>query len=312
MAYTAGDLILDTHYNDFATQINTVWGAGAGSNGYGQSNTISPVSDGQLISATQWATLLARISTAASHQGTTLTAITPPVAGDVISAYTALAGNLSAISTNRLNAAGTGTDITTGGVGQRTTAWVTAISMAYTITFNSADEARYFFNAGGTIRIAFSRSGGQAHAKNSEWTNLCSQCGTIVFSNGAGTATIAGTAYTGTNKVGGSGTVYNLQSTFGALDLATTDTEIFRQYEDSGPYTATYLRVLARSNATGLGNTVTITVIYQDDAADNSIPASIDYVDGTLQTTMVIRPPSTSFLTNTWGTPTMSCSVSGG
>ena len=35
MAYATGDTILDTHYNDFATSVNTLWGTGSRDDGYG-------------------------------------------------------------------------------------------------------------------------------------------------------------------------------------------------------------------------------------------------------------------------------------
>ena len=52
MAYQTGDIILDTHYNGFVTSVNTMWGAGTGVRGYGQSTTVSTVSDGTTITAT--------------------------------------------------------------------------------------------------------------------------------------------------------------------------------------------------------------------------------------------------------------------
>jgi hypothetical protein len=64
MAYTSGDTILDDHYNDFATSVNAIWGTGTGDSGYGESSTVSAVSAGATITATQWTTLLARISSA--------------------------------------------------------------------------------------------------------------------------------------------------------------------------------------------------------------------------------------------------------
>ena len=89
MAYTTGDTILDNHYNDFATSVNAVWGSGSGDSGYGQTDTVSSVSAGTTITAAQWTTLLARISSAASHQGSSITSISSPSAGDTISAYAA-------------------------------------------------------------------------------------------------------------------------------------------------------------------------------------------------------------------------------
>lgn len=310
MAYQLGDVILDDHYNDFATQINSVWSTGSGATGYGQTNSVSAVAAGNVITATQWSTLLARISSAASHQGTTLTAITPPTTGNTVSAFTALQSNITAITNSRANAAASGTDITTGGVGQRTTSWTASVTMTYTITFASADAARYFFNAGGQIRISRSRSVGTAHEKNTEWAALCTAAGTTVIGNGAAAATIAGTSYNaGTTKIGGSGTVNTLSTALGYHSLTTSDQVAFRQYSATSPYTTNYLDVLIREDATGA--VLTVTVRFIDAAADDSIPAALDVVDGTLQTNLVLRPPSTTYITNTWGTPTISVSVSG-
>ena len=62
MAYQTGDNILDTHYNDFGTSVNALWGTGTGDAGYGESTTVSTVSDGDTITAAQWSTVLSRIT----------------------------------------------------------------------------------------------------------------------------------------------------------------------------------------------------------------------------------------------------------
>lgn len=73
MAYQSGDIILDDHYNGFRNTVNNVWGTGSGDRGYGQTSVVAAVAAGATITATQWSTLLSRISSAASHQGTALT-----------------------------------------------------------------------------------------------------------------------------------------------------------------------------------------------------------------------------------------------
>ena len=98
MAYATGDTILDTHYNDFATSVNALWGTGTGDRGYGESTTVSTVSDGTTITAAQWTTLLARITSMASHQGSSITSISNPSAGDTIEAYTALSTKIGTIA----------------------------------------------------------------------------------------------------------------------------------------------------------------------------------------------------------------------
>ena len=181
MAYTSGDLILDDHYNTFATgnaggsatdsaNVNNVWGVGSGDRGYGQSTTLSAVSAGTAVTATQWATMLDRISSMASHQGTSITSISNPTTGDTISAYTALSTNITAIYNARLNNAGFGTTSTTNTTGSGS--WSTSTVHEITVTFADINSARYFFNAGGEIRIDTAISGGTSDGKYNEWADL--------------------------------------------------------------------------------------------------------------------------------------------
>ncbi len=214
MAYSSGSVILDDDYNIFATgnaagtgddnvaNINTVWGSGTGDKGYGQTNTVSAVSAGSTITATQWATLLTRMTSIANHQGTSITAISNPTAGDTIEAYAALSTNITNIFNNRNNAAANGSDITANGTTTTTGSWDVQAATTKTVTFSSADELRHFFNAGGMIRMSFSRTGGTASSKNTEWSDLLTKTGTIVVTGAAASKTIASTTYTGTTKIG--------------------------------------------------------------------------------------------------------------
>lgn len=296
MAYATGDTILATHYNDFTTSVNTVWGTGTGDRGYGQSNTVSSVSIGNTVTATQWSTLLARISSAASHQGSSITAITSPVAGDTISAYAALSGNITTIDTNRLNITSPNyTD--TSDTGSGSGSWTTSTVHTFTLTWASGDEARYYYNAGGSTQFSFSRSGGTSHTKNTEWSNLATACGTVIF------------AAQGTTKSGGSGTVETEATTIGYHDMSTGNQLIFRQYEGDSPYTSNYIAIQALSNgAQGAngdsGSVLTFTITWADAAADNFD----DTVDGTVTNTITHRTPNTTELNNaSWtGAPTYS------
>jgi len=321
MAYTSGDTILDDHYNIFVqggassvdhntANVNTVWGSGTSDKGWGQSGGLSTVSAGSTITATQWVNLLNRCNTIASHQGTTLTAISNPSVGDTISAYTALSGNITSLYNNRLNCAASGTDITTGGSRTGTNTWYTNQQTVFTVTFASTDAARYFFNAGGRIALSFSRSGGTASSKNTGWTNLCSACGTLYFTGGSGTATIAGGSYTGTNKSGGSGTTTTLTTTTGWHDYTAAYVEHFKQYDATYLYTSNYIKVEGYKS----GANIYYRVTFQDDANTSGNPSATqdEPVDGTLAATMVIKPPATTYLSASWGTPTMSSTAFSG
>jgi len=295
MTYTTGSVITAADYTAFANRVNTVWGSGANNFGYGQTNTVATLGSGASITATQWATLLTRISSAASHQGTSITAITNPTVGDTISAYAALDTNITAITTGAMNATASGSDsnVTT----TTTSAWTSSATTSKTITWGSVDQMRYFFNAGGMIRLSFSRSGGAANPQNTSWTTMLSNVGTIVLTGQGDPAknkTIAGTSYFGTTKIGGAGTPTTLAEGTGAFNLTGTSVELFKQFNTTYEYTSNYTQI----NASISGSTITFAVSLIDAAA-----GAVDSVDGTLTMNTTVRFPSTSTLTNTWGTP---------
>ena len=306
MTYSTGSTILDDDYNIFATgnaagtgdnnvaNINTVWGTGTADKGYGQGSTLSPVSAGNTITATQWATLISRMTAIANHQGTSITAITEPVIGDTIAAYAALSTNITSIFNNRRNATASGSDLTTNGTTQTTSSWGVSAATTKTITFSSANAARYFFNAGGQIRISFSRSGGTSNQKNTAWTNLLTAVGTLVWTGSSSSTTIAGTTYTGLTKIGGSGTPAVL-SAVGVLDMSASSTQRFKQLDSTYLYTSNYIEIFTAWS----GTVLTISTTLYD--IDDEDPAA---VDGTLTMSTVIRQPSTTYITNSWGTPT--------
>ena len=214
MTYSSGNTILDDDYNGFKDDINAIWSTGSGDSGYGQS-AISAVSAGSTITATQWGSLLTPMTSAGAHQNTSLSPIGNPSAGDTIQAYTTLASNITDITSGRLDANASGSD--SSAATTTTSAWSTTATTSKTITFASANQLRYFFNAGGMIRMSFSRSGGSSTTQNTSWTNLLSATGTIVATGSAASKTIAGTVYTGTSKIGGSGTENTLNTAYGAV-----------------------------------------------------------------------------------------------
>jgi len=308
MTYSAGNTIIDDDYNIFATgnaagsgdnnvaNINTVWGSGTGDKGYGQSSTLSAVSAGNTVQATSWANLVARNTSLANHQGSSITSITQPTAGNTISAFTALSTNITTTFNNRNNAAGSGSDSTV--TSSSTSGWNNSATLSKTFTFSSANAYRYFFNAGGMIRISWSRSGGTSSDQNTTWTNLLTASGTLVLTGAAASKSIAGTSYTGLTKIGGSGTPTTLVTTEGAYALNSTPSLNFKQVP-SAPYGANEIEV-------SYSTTSTVITIYTDLSDDYAPPdpASPDNIDGTLSQVSTIRYPSTTYLTNTWGTVT--------
>jgi hypothetical protein len=324
MTYALGSVILADDYNIFAqggagapnnnvANINTVWGIGTNDKGYGQTTLpiVSTVSAGtNVVTATQWTTLLNRIASAATHQNSSITPITNPTAGDTISAFAALSTNITTIFNNRLNCVSSGSSITSGGTVSRTTSWATSVTFTQTVTFASGDAARYFFNAGGRVTLTYSRSGGSVNSQNTAITDLCTACGTITITGGSGTATISGGSFTGTNKTGGSGSP-TIASTTGYYDLTTANVQVFTQSASSYyGYEGNSLTINIKSNGTQGSNADAGSILTI--ATTIAKPGGLTTVDGTLTATLTLLPSETTNLTTTsWGTPTLAGSQTG-
>jgi len=309
MTYSAGNTIVDDDYNIFATgnaagtgdasvaNINTILGTGSGIFGYGQSGGLTPVTAGSTVLASEWANLITRNTTLASHQGTSITAISNPSGGDTIAAYAALSANVTATFNNKLNAAASGSDASVSSV--TTTSWNTSAVLTKTFTFASRDQLRYFFNAGGMIRLNWSRTGGTASSQNTSWTNTLTAAGTIVITGIGTSKTIAGVAYTGVTKIGGSGTTRTLLTGTGVLSpIASSEQLLYDQIPPSG-YGDNEIQVYG--SIPNNGTVLTLKTDLSDDYTPPD-PGSPDLVNGTLTQVSTIRPPSTTHLTASWGT----------
>jgi hypothetical protein len=256
--------------------------------------------------------LVNTIASMASHQGTAITARTAPVTGNTVSILSALNTDITNCFNNRGNAAAVGTQFTgwTGTnsltAGRGAGAW--SISFVNTVTFASADAARYFFNAGGLIKIDVSKTA-TGNTGDPEWNDLANTlCGDIYISGGAYSQTIAGTVYQGTKQVGGSGTPNILTTTTGWFDLTGTPTIVYKQFADTAPYTANFIQHSLSATATVL----TITTLWSASDGDpiSGGSASVGATPGTAPTTIVTYfPPSTTYLSAAWGTPSVAATT---
>lgn len=330
MTYTTGGLIQAADYNGFvndsANNINAVWSTGSGDKGWGQT-AISTVSAGGTVTATQWATLVANLATAGQQTSSTLTSRTQPVAGNIISVLANVATDINTVTGNRGNAAAIGTEYgvfsgttsKTTATGSGTSAWT--ITFTHTITFPSANQARYFWNAGGLVRLQYGKSSTGTDT-DPDWNTFAGKCGSIYLSgrvNGA-SQTIAGTAYTGTTRIGGTGGTQNvLTTTTGWYNLTTSPTTIFELANDVSPYSGEYIRTTATATSSTVLTLVTTWVSDGSSGAGTSADISggtgvsspaTSIGAATAPTTLVTYlPPSTTYLANSWGTPSIAASV---
>lgn len=323
MTYSTGGLIEATDYNGFVSttagaNVNNVWSTGSGDAGWGQS-ALATVSAAGTITATQWASLVNTLSSMGAHTNTTITARTAPTTGGTIAVLAALNTDLTNITNNRQNAAAVGSQFTgwTGtnhsAAGRAGASWT--MTFVNTITWASADAARYFFNAGGIIKIDVSKTA-TGETGDPEWNDLANTlCGDIYITGGTATQTIAGTAYTGTTKIGGTGAPTILATTTGWNDLSpgAAATIVYKQFADTAPYTNNYIQHSIAKNAGSTALTITTVWAASDGDSISGGTAPTGATPGTAPCTIVTYfPPSTTYLTNTWGTPTVAATYTAG
>ena len=289
MAYSAGGTIEATDYNTRIANINAIWGVGAGSNGYGQSTTLSNVSVSGTVTATNWASAIARLDSMRSHQSATTSGLTQPTAGNTITYLATLDTQISTIITNKLTPATRGTGVVVGNPQiSNATAWAGVNTKEVLYTFTSGvDAVRYFFNAGGYISMSSQQTGGTT-SKYVYWNAFL--------------ANVIGTFYIGSNFCGRSGTggTATVSNTgVGYWNLTTTYQRLFLIYQAYGiaDYNANYVDIYAKITA---ANQVSL-LIYMVDAAGDTFN---DNVDGTNATYTSYVPPETTYLANTWGAVT--------
>jgi len=320
MTYSSGGLIQAADYNTFATNLNAVWSTGAGNSGWGQTS-IAAVSTGGTITATNWATLVNSLSISGGQTSTAITSRAAPVTGNVIAILANVATDITSVTANRANAASSGTEVgyasgttsktTVTGAGQA--AWT--ITFTHTVTFPSADQARYFWNAGGRVRLQFGKSSTGTDI-DPDWNTFAGQPGSIYLTGIAGSKTIAAVAYTGTTRIGGAGgTQTTLSTATGWYDLTGTPVTIFQLNNAASPYTGEFIRTNASANATAL----ILSTVWNQPAV--TLPGTTANISGgtapavgaitigaaTAPTTLCTYfPPSTAQgLGNTWGTPSI-------
>lgn len=310
MSYAQGNLIEASDYNGLnggssgasvSGQLNSVWGIGTGTNGYGQT-TGANVSIGNTVTASQWATLINNLNNARKHQaGAGYTNLTAPVAGNRVDYLSTLSSRLTDAFTNKLNFNSTrGTTITGS---NDTYTYPQALdtqdfntSRTATITFGSSDQARYFFNAGGALSFFCS-------ATDIAGTNRSNALASVI-----GIAPSTGLQYI---------------STLGANDnsgpLNYTSRDLAKGYYQSVFGTWTALAILY--NTAPYGSTYA-QIVYDAGSSDTTrgskgnivrfrlnMYAPADTGGGTIEISTTLRvdilPPETTYLSNSWGTPSI-------
>ena len=264
---SASNQVTAVDYNTIRDKVVSILGTGSSTRGYGQTIQSTAVSEGNTITKAQWDALRYDIINIKLHQDGELPAIatvptTEPIrfgAGHPNTNYNTL---IEQAILNRFNIGGGQSIVTNKATRTYTSSWGTQAQTELTLTFANADEARYYFNTGGKIRITSTRTGGSATSQNNAWTNLLTSAGTQSF---GAAVPVSKNFYTLTNSY---------------------DDNVYYQLYSSTPYSSNYFELAAKSNvsnnSSGTATVVTIRITLRDDYIDLGAPAPGDTVDGTL------------------------------
>lgn len=310
MTIGTGLVFEDTDFTGVYNKINGVYGRN--DNGYGQVLASNPAANGVAVASADWNNLRTYCVNTRIHQAGS-SSPTSVSSGTVV--QSALVTELDTLAdtctTNRYSiAAGqfTADEAKSSATRQSSVSGTWGVQSSFnhvltaTCTVTGADMnsdgsrrgLRYFFNAGGKMKITISLANftGGVSGKGQKWADLFSGAGTIYMD------------YTQTLCTG-TGTT----STVGGLDLTLTDQQIFRKDVGSGVYSENYFLVYARffdTNQTGITFTVKC---YDMDTGDQQAgflpgPAVDEAVDGDLTVAFTQDRPSGSYVSI--ATPTYS------
>ena len=327
MAYSQGGLIQASDYNGFlgttaasAAAINSIWSKGNGNCGYGQT-ALGTVSQAGLVTAAQWASAVNTLNTIRTHQSGSGTGIGAPTAGSLISYLSTFSSSISTAYSSRtsFNTQGSTTNDSNhaDNLSSSNSTSAQTFTITRTATFASADQARYFFNAGGQINFVIgSSTNGGGTSRGADLVTLAS------------TNFVSYTAFrqgSGGGRSGSGGTLNTNATNIGYYQLTTSNQTLSQITATTSPYTSDYIQLSVKSNGTqgsngDTGSLITFTLTLYSGAQSSypSPPANPpgtgsttnnttteDQINVTINNSLSVVYPETTNLTNSWGTVTL-------
>lgn len=315
MTYSSGQLIEASDYNGFAGgtaanvsgQLNPVLATGRGNTGYGQLSVSNVAAITDTVTATQWTTLINGINKVRKHQaGAGFSNIGTVMAGDTISTIVTVSSALTDAYTDRVSYTAQGTTTTGSVFNNSFSTGSTSAAQTYnltqrTVTFASADQARYFFNAGGQINFIITGVTNNDGSQRS--ANLVTLAATNFASKKIGGAAAAA-------RTGSGGTVIgDLTSNYGYYGLTTSNTTMsdIRTYTGSySAYADDHVYFYARTNGAQGVYSDNGNIMYLNFTLYSGSQGGInDSINITVNYRIDIIYPSTTYLSDSWGTVTV-------
>ena len=310
MTYASAGLIQATDYNNLAwggTQgtytnvtknIAYVMGVGTGAVGYGQTITaINTVAAAATVTATQWSGLLTLLNGALGHQSGAGAQLSGNyTAGQTITYFANVATAVTTINTNAALYSAQGSTLTGANFDTSVTgSGGISLSTNRVVTFGSADQARYFFNAGGQLNLRLSAIQADANGQETSFARLVTGLGGVGFRN-----------TTNTGRTGTGITLNTNNTAFGYRNnVLNTPTTIVQVTDTTASYTASTasIQVFTSSSVTTNGaNGLSVQFRTTFSAPDKPFD---DTLSLTYRMAVDVVFPESTYLTNAWGTPTI-------
>ena len=248
MTVSAGTSATATQYNTVATKVNKVFGDNYSSAAVSDSNRINPhkfgwggtdisynLATGTSITAARLQAMVERTNVSMNHinvTDSTLVFSAPANRGSVTANTSVRAEDLNLVETrfdtsilasnnhatvDPANASALVASPVSGGPYTRTSSWQTKLVGEHKWTFPNYNDARYFFNAGGQVRISLAMTGGST-AGYYNWSDVINEMGVLNFNWDTLTQSSSTTAGTTTGKG-----FYELTQYYGDGDGGTSD-----------------------------------------------------------------------------------------
>lgn len=190
---------------------------------------------------------------------------------------------------NRFTVANGQYEVITGLVDERITNWNNLIVSEFTVSFNSENDRRYFFNAGGEIRfegtVDIDSSEGDSLLRDQGWQSMLENVGEIRF------------AYNSTQQEPGSqatGVTFP-DGVLGNYDLTSDYRIIFRKNASSGDYSENYWQIEARERSSSQIDFKVSLYDFTDENVVEAVTANLEFEYSYKRANQSIIAPTPAF-----------------
>ena len=300
MTVSSGTSITAANYNTLQNRVERILGVGTGQIGYGQtlnSFAVRPLNLNQVpklsemfVRAEHINFLLLDINRIAIHQFGSASDLQPVGTGEKVKAdgvsvndkdgFNQYIAEVDRLEDDPNRVDGTQVTVETLGSNSRFTPWNGQLTHSFTLTFDSADHRRAFFNAGGQVWIS-AQIEGTTNAKGDDWKQMLNNMGTVYFKST--------TAQRSGDSSGG--TLFPDGTPFGNYTLTESLQKLFVREGQAAEYAENRYFIFAKEVS---NRAIQFTIQFQDQ--DLGDPNVDEQINGTVVSIVRLRRPTGQYV----------------